>query len=964
MKRILYGAGLFVLALAIMLAVVPQFSVQATTIVESGTCGENLTWTLDSVGTLTISGKGNMTDYSYDSPWYYSDKLKEVVIKDGVTSIGSNAFFECISIKSVTIPSSVTSIGEEAFCFCDSLTDVYYSGSRAEWATIVIGGWNSRIINANIVYAYKGIIEVIASGTCGDNLTWKLDSEGTLTISGDGDMTDYSYSNDPPWFKNKGEIQEVIIESGVTSIGSRAFYECSALTSVTITEDVTSIGERVFYGCSALMSVAIPEGVTNIGERAFHGCSALTSVAIPEGVTDIGEGAFYECSSLTSVTISEGVMSIGDWVFFNCNSLESVTIPSSMTSIGNYAFGRCYSLSKTYYHGITEEFFNINIGNTENDALKTSLHVLYKDNSGNDVWIPTGRCGENLLWILTVDGTLIISGYGDLTDNSWFKYAAEIKKTDIDSGVTSIGNYAFQSCSALESICIPAAVKRIDIGAFFGCSALTSIIIPEGVTSIENYAFYGCSALTSVTIPEDVTSIGSHAFYGCSALTSVNIPEGVTDIGTAAFAGCNSLMRINIPEGVTIINGSTFGGCRALTEVSIPEGVTSIGSYAFSGCSTLTSITIPEGVTSIEDGTFTGCTSLMNITIPEGVTSIGWEAFSLCSALTSVTIPEGVTSIGDFAFNGCSALEKTYYLGSLEYFESIEISIGNEILKKTLHISVEDVDGNEIWVRAGLCGENLIWTIEPQGKLTISGNGDMAAYSITSASPWYNDNIKEVIIQSGVTSIGDLAFRNCSSLSSVTIPESVTKIGDRAFLGCDSLTDVYYAGSETQWSDITVSYYNDSLLNANIHFLGGTIPDFSVNSTAPNATITAPEGGWVKGENTFTVSNSSACYVVVSYDGGQTYTRLAATATGDAYAFTVENMDEDTIISVGLVGDLNGDGRIRAQEARQVLQASSGMAELGALQFIIADLNSDGRIRAQEARTLLQASSGSATLSW
>ena len=373
---------------------------------------------------------------------------------------------------------------------------------------------------------------IVASGTCGDNLTWKLDDEGTLTISGKGAMTEWVNSDSAPWKTYSNTINKVVIQPGVTSIGGHAFSKCKNLTSITIPEGVTSIGSDAFSGCSSLTSITIPEGVTSIGEYAFYACENLTSITIPEGVTSIGSDAFSGCSSLTSITIPEGVTSIGEYAFYACENLKSITIPKSVTSIGNYAFGGCSSLTSiTIPEGVT----SIEGG------------VFYKCSSLTSITIP--------------------------------------------ESVTSIGWYAFQGCSSLTSITIPEGVTSIGWYAFQGCSSLTSITIPEGVTSIGKNEFSGCKNLTSITIPEGVTIIEAEAFRGCSSLTSITIPEGVTNIGENAFRGCSSLTSITIPKGVTSIEWGTFRGCSSLKSITIPERVTSIGEYAFYACDGLIDVT-------------------------------------------------------------------------------------------------------------------------------------------------------------------------------------------------------------------------------------------------------------------------------------------------------------------------------------------------------------------------------------
>ena len=306
---------------------------------------------------------------------------------------------------------------------------------------------------------------IVTSGTCGaegnngDNLTWILDDEGVLTISGTGAMASWNWKGSP-WYANKDKIESVVIEDGVTSIGANAFDGCSGLTSITIPSSVTSIGEHAFYGCSGLTSITIPSSVTSIGAYAFSGCS-VTSITIPSSVTSIGAYAFYGCS-VTSITIPSSVTSIGAGAFYRCSGLTSITIPSSVTNIGENTFYGCSGLTSI--------------------TIPSSVTSI----------------GENAFY-----------GCSGLTSIT------------IPNSVTSIKWGAFYGCSGLTSITIPNSVKSIGAYAFSGCSGLTSITIPSSVTSIGEYTFYGCSGLTSITIPNSVKSIGTSAFSGCSGLTRV-----------------------------------------------------------------------------------------------------------------------------------------------------------------------------------------------------------------------------------------------------------------------------------------------------------------------------------------------------------------------------------------------------------------------------------------------------------
>ena len=507
---------------------------------------------------------------------------------------------------------------------------------------------------ASLLPATALAADVVASGTCGaegdgSNLTWTLDSEGVLTISGTGAMKDYAfYSNKAPW--SYQEIRSAVIDNGVTSIGDYAFCHCDYLASVIIPNSVTSIGRYAFSYCPSLTSVAIPDSVTSIGHGAFEGCASLTSVTIPSSVTSIGGSAFQRCSSLTSVTIPDSVTSIGDHAFYDCTSLTSVTIPNSVTSIGGYAFRKCTSLTGIW------------VAEGSSHYSSDAFGVLFNKDKTTLVQCP----GAFAAYTIPNSVTSI--------DDGAFCECTSLKSVTIPDGVTSIGVDAFGGCASLISMTIPDSVTSIGDDAFAGCRSLTSVTIPNSVTSIGDNTFDQCTSLTSVAIPGSVTSIGRYTFFYCTSLTSVAIPDSVTSIGHGAFEGCASLTSVTIPNSVTSIGDQAFEGCASLTSVTIPNSVTSIGDFAFDQCDYLTSVTIPNSVTSIDVGAFRFCTSLTSVTIPDSVTSIDYSAFSYCTSLTSVAIPDSVTSIGDGAFYGCGSLTDVYYAGSEAQWKAIQIS--------------------------------------------------------------------------------------------------------------------------------------------------------------------------------------------------------------------------------------------------------------------------------------------------
>ena len=472
----------------------------------------------------------------------------------------------------------------------------------------------------------------------------------------------------------------------------------------------------------------------------------------------------------------------------------------------------------------------------------------------------------------------------------------------IPEGVTSIGYGAFFGCNSLTSITIPDSVTYIE-NAFFGCDSLTSIevsennknyksiegnlyskdgkqiiqyaigkkensfTIPDGVTTIREDAFYGCYSLTSITIPDSVTSIGYRAFEFCSSLTSITIPDSVTTIREDAFSGCDSLTiyceTVYKPSGWdSYWNGDSYwntnypviwdynnndkdkdGYAYAVVDgirYSLKDGVATVVRQPIN----IAVANIPEkvtykeseyNVTSIGSQAFYGCYSLTSITIPDSVTSIGDRAFEFCRSLTSITIPDSVTSIGDRAFSGCDSL--TIYCetankpsGWYSYWNTDYPVIWdcNNNDKDEDGYAYAVVDGIRYSLKDGIAtvvGQPINITIAnipekvtyKKSEYNVTSIGNLAFEfcrsltsvtipdSVTSIS-WcafsYCSSLTSIIIPEGVTSIGDRAFSGCSSLTSIIIPEGVTSIGEYAFDNCDSLT-IYCetANKPSGWSN-------------------------------------------------------------------------------------------------------------------------------------------------------------------
>ena len=417
-------------------------------------------------------------------------------------------------------------------------------------------------------------------------ITWTL-SDGTLTISGTGEMPNYSLVNqNQPWSSKKSTIKKVIIENGVTNIGKYTFYNYSNLTTITIPKSVTSIGGFAFAYCKSLTSITIPNSVTSIGGGAFNGCG-LTSITIPNSVTTIDDYTFYDCKDLTSITIPNSVTKIGEMAFCGCSALTSITIPKSVTNIniGSGIFSKCSSLNS----------ITVEKGNTKYDSRDDCNAIIE-----------------------TKTNTLI----------------ASCNNTIIPNSVTTIGSFAFGD-SNRTSITIPATITDIRIRAFCGCSDLTFVTVEEGNTIYDSRE--KCNAI--------IETKSNSLIVGCR---NTVIPSSVTSISNWAFEWCKSLTSISIPNSVTSIGINAFSGCLGLTSISIPNSVTSIGINAFSYCSGLTSITC-EAITPPDCGS--SCFYDINKSIPVYVaannvdaykTANLWKDFTNIQAIpTTYTLTDG-----------------------------------------------------------------------------------------------------------------------------------------------------------------------------------------------------------------------------------------------------------------------------------------------------------------------------------
>lgn len=545
---------------------------------------------------------------------------------------------------------------------------------------------------------------------CGESLTWNLDEIGILTISGTGDM--YDYSEEPaPWSEYSDIITSITIDYGVTSIGTSAFTGCSNVQQINIPDSVEHIDPYAFSFCKGLHTVKLPASLTLISEDLFAECANLKNIDIPGSVTEIGANAFLRCTAFSLTELPDGIKSIGAAAFANCGRIESLTLPETLESIGNAAFNGT-AIDKASFDGTLEEWAAIGgdgcgIARDKIDFLKhvcdfsggweydehkhwQSCSCGKTQNEGEHTGdgdtctvcdaalseaLGSGSIDGGLSWSLSRSGALTISGSGKMPDFSsvanaapWDKQKDKIQSVVIESGVQSISGGAFSGCTALEKLSISETVTQIAPNAFGGCTSLAAFEVADGnkaFLSVGGVLFSADKELlrcpvgksADCTVPSGTVAIAGGAFKDCSKLESLVIPDSVISIGESAFENCAALKRITLPKSITKLEALTFSGCAALAEIALPDGVKTLGEKVFSGCAALKSVKIPAEVTVIPT-----------------------EAFFGCSSLESITIPKSVSHINERAFDGCTALKKVDYLGSDTDWSQVTKETGNNAL--------------------------------------------------------------------------------------------------------------------------------------------------------------------------------------------------------------------------------------------------------------------------------------------
>ena len=561
--------------------------------------------------------------------------------------------------------------------------------------------------------------------------------------------------------------------------------------------------------------------VTSIADSAFRNKS-ITSVVFGQYVESIGNYAFYSCQSLNKLDFSKSsVKTIGRFAFTVCKSLESIEFPDSLESIGYGAFSSLiYGNSGSYVASSLKSIkFGINLKSIDGYAF---------------------HCNENLSKIEFSGNDLNLIGIGA------FRECTSLVEINLTGNDLVIEGYAFYCNTALKSITC-SGVKRIDNDVFSHCNALETVTLPENLTSIGAETFQYCSKLESIIIPNNVKTLFGFTFAYCTSLKNVSIGSGCTSISPTAFLGSNSIVKINVSESnksfSTVDNvlydkdktNLVLYSKNKQGEFVIPDTVTSIFDHAFDNAPNLTKVTVSANVRTIGTGAFQKCNSLETVVFKDSNNvskSIGDYAFYNCPALTKVDFGNAVTSIGSYAFTTNKSLESIEFPDSLEsigYGAFSSLSSGNtgSYVASSLKTVKFGTGLKTISDYAFYCNESLSSLEFTGNNLTSIGQSAFREckaltelnltgdnLTIGSYAFYYDTRLKSVTL-SGVKSISNDTFRNCTALETIILPENLENIGNYAFQYCSKLTSVDIPNNVTKLSDNTFANCS-SLKNVSI----------------------------------------------------------------------------------------------------------------------------------------------------
>ena len=965
----------------------------------------NITFTDDSDGFVTVDGvtyNSDMTTVIYCNPSktgaytmpdtvteiyeraFAESGIESVKISKNVNEIVYGAFADCSSLQSVEIPDSVQSIGKQAFVNCDALENITLPESLT---------------------------------SIGDSAF--EDSDALTEISIPGGVMVLGKDN----FRSCDSLRKATLKKGIETIDWGVFEYCVALEEVSLPDTLKEIKEAAFCYCESLKEITLPDSLETIGLFVFN-FTGLTSIVIPDSVTTL-EASFEDCGDLATVQLSSSIKEIDSNCFQNCYSLTSIVIPAGVERIGYYAFSNCISLvsvnipdSVEYVDACAflDTAYANNAANYENGILYIgkALYTTKPEISG-DIVVKAGTksitteafWGSDISSVVLPEGLEYIGDYAfqgcyELTNIGFpstlkeieyatFRGCEKLSSVEFAEGLEYIGNHAFEDCYNLTSVTFPSTLKVIDANAFEGCSKLSDVEFPEGLKVIGYGAFYG-TAIESIKIPSTVTDIVYGAFadsnitdidmpdnvismdgntlsgtpwhetqdegvvyaenvlYGYKGTmpenTTITVKEGTLSIAGYAFDSETNLTGITFADTVGLIGKYAFYRCKGLETVTLPASVKTIEYEAFAHCSSLKTVVLGSGLETIEYGAFAGCSSLENISLG-GVKDIGYGAFRGCSSLTSIYIPASVEEISENAFAGCSSLAEINVDADNKYYSSIDGILYNK-------------EGTEV----------IYCPTAKTGVITLGLDVERVADYAFSTS-----KVTKIIVENTELEIGSNAFATangeyrgeinaillCAATGSTT--EAYAESSGQPFevKGEAVLTD-----GETE---ITIEKEDNSAFEnivLNVDLLSMVEDEVVYDITLTNNGVEVQPDGAVIVKIPVPATMDPEQIKVYHLSENGNYTNMNAEYIDGYMVFTTDHFSQYVLTTeekvTVLLGDVNGDGKLSAIDARWTLQYSAGNREFTAEQIAAADANGDGKVSAIDARWILQASAGNRVL--
>lgn len=775
--------------------------------------------------------------------FYGCTQLTNIELSDSIETIERHAFHNCTKLSSIDLPEDLATIGAYAF----SASGLNQVTIPQNVTSIEVGAFSQSSALKEVTFAEGG-------------------SEPLLL--GAGNSGSYSYSSGA--FASDIGLTTVSLPARLQLIGKYSFYGCSQLKDVEFAKDsqLTTIEGNAFYNCSALQSITLPNSLKNVtndsgavtialGTYAFENCTSLQTVVFEGGGTEpitLGNYLFQGCAKLEEVTLparladetsgSTVVPAIGADVFDGCNALKEFKVSEGQ---GSYSAkdGILYAENESVLVRCpTAKEGKVTIPNT---VSRISSRAFYYCEKLTDIEFASGNDG-NKLYIGSVSTSSSSSSYS-------FEYCTKITKIVLPDRLAKFeGSYAFAYCTALTEVTIPNSTENIGGYCFAYCSALKTVTFKSGNTStpleIGSYAFRSCP-IETLELPERTTAIGSSAFEECRKLTTVNLPGTLESIGSYAFETCTALKTVTVGANSQLksLGTSAFESCGSLTEFTLPGSLTSFGEKVFSGCGKLRKLSFAQDVGGVDGTLFVGAaieeldvpsnarylsvkdnvlynkdgTRLIyypagktgdDFTVDDKVTQIGAYAFYRQAHLKTITVSGSVLSVAEYAFSACPMLEKVTFLNGrsgselrfiLEHSDGYNDDLyifgdSNRLSSVTLPSHMTAIEGSRAFSRTpALKTLTIPERVQSLGVETFVESG-ITDLILSDGITEFADNLwgmfenctslEHVKLPAGLTSLPRYTFSGCTSLQSVDMPSALISIGYDAFKDCSSLTSI------------------------------------------------------------------------------------------------------------------------------------------------------------------------------